>query len=53
MVTTLKFLPPFTVCRFDKLGISSRHGAHQVAQKLIKVRLPEKDFRMRGSLLKV
>ena len=40
IVTTAKLLPPNVDCRAESSGISLRHGAHHVAQKLSMTTLP-------------
>src|ERR1700730_9272118 len=43
MPTTLTSRPDHSACRLSNNGISLRHGAHQVAQKLMIKDLPSND----------
>src|SRR5918993_5901292 len=48
MATTWKSGPPSSACSLPRAGISSRHGTHQVAQRLTRMVLPLKSARLIG-----
>src|SRR5688572_10749526 len=48
MATTWKAGPPSSACSLSRAGISSRHGTHQVAQRLTRMVLPLKSVRLAG-----
>src|SRR5918997_2502636 len=48
MATTWKSGPPSSAWSLSRAGISSRHGTHQVAQRLTRMVLPLKSARLMG-----
>ena len=48
--STLNALPILSACNFARVGISTRHGAHQVAQTLSSTTLPLKSLSRTGFL---